>query len=150
MPFQYEVRRNGSELLLPCTAFKMWKDMLCLIFKLYSRMDHGEGTACIYWTAFHAACQQKIFACHLWHTCHRFATPALATSQLDSSNEFCMGVPLKVVQKFQLVQNAEADVVTWVQEFDSVRLLLWELYLLPIHFWAQFKMLILCICHLFT
>ena len=68
---------------------------------------------------------------------------ALVTSKLGYCNALYMGLPLKTVQKLQLVQNAAARLITGTRRFEHIRPVLAHLHWLPIRFRAQFKVLVL-------
>lgn len=54
-----------------------------------------------------------------------------------------MGLPSKMARNLQLMQNAATQVVMGVRRFDSTGSLLQQLQWMPIHFWSQFKVLVL-------
>ncbi|XP_061471923.1 uncharacterized protein LOC133379865 [Rhineura floridana] len=68
---------------------------------------------------------------------------ALVTSKLDYCNVLYMGLPLRTVQKLQLVKNAAARLVTGTRWFEHVKPILAHLHWLPVYFRAQFKVLVL-------
>lgn len=69
-------------------------------------------------------------------------THALTTSSLVYCNALCLGLPLKVTQKSQLVQNAAAWILTRTTRFCHVTPIVQVLHWLLIVFCAQFKMLV--------
>ena len=70
-------------------------------------------------------------------------THALVTSRLDYCNALYVGLPLKSVRKLQLVQRAAARLLTGAGYREHTTPLLKQLHWLPVHFWAQFKVLVM-------
>uniref|UniRef100_A0A803SXZ5 Reverse transcriptase domain-containing protein n=1 Tax=Anolis carolinensis TaxID=28377 RepID=A0A803SXZ5_ANOCA len=68
---------------------------------------------------------------------------ALVTSRLDYCNALYVGLPLKTVQKLQLVQWEAAKLITRVAYREHITPLLRQLHWLPISYQAQFKVLAL-------
>ena len=66
---------------------------------------------------------------------------ALVTYRLDYCNALYVGLPLKMTQKLQLVQNAAARLLTGTSYKDHITPVLKELHQLPIHFQSEFKIL---------
>ena len=54
-----------------------------------------------------------------------------------------MGLPLKVTQKLQLIQNVAARLLTGSGRRDHITLVLKDQHWLPVRFGAQFKVLVL-------
>ncbi|XP_053138881.1 uncharacterized protein LOC128339283, partial [Hemicordylus capensis] len=67
----------------------------------------------------------------------------LVTSRLDFCNALYVGLPLYVVRKLQLVQNAAARLVSGSSRRDHITPLLMELHWLPIGFRAKYKVLVI-------
>lgn len=61
-----------------------------------------------------------------------------------------MGLPLKTVRKLQIVQTVAAHVVAGVYRFNLVGPLLWQLRWQPVHFQAQFEVLVLTLRALYS
>ena len=57
---------------------------------------------------------------------------ALVISRLDYGNALLYGLPLSLVRKLQLVQNAAAWLVSGIRKYDHVRHILKDLHWLPI------------------
>ena len=70
-------------------------------------------------------------------------THALVTSCLDYCNVLYVEWPLKMVQKLQLVKNSTARLLTGASYREHMTHLLQEQQWLPVHFWAQFKVLVI-------
>lgn len=82
---------------------------------------------------------------------HYYPLRALNISQqfhsLWPNNKYChalcMGLPLEISWKVQLVQNAIACVLVGTSRWDHITSILWDLYCLLISFHAQFQVLII-------
>lgn len=85
--------------------------------------------------------------CQLWLLLGRndlaIVLHVLVTCMLDYCNAFCMGLPLKTTQKFQMVQNAVARLQAVVPFRTFITPVLKQLHCLPIHFQFQFQWLML-------
>ena len=68
---------------------------------------------------------------------------ALVTSRLDFCNVLYVELPLKLLWKLELVQNAAAQLLSGAAPFQHVTPLLRELHWLPIHYRARFTVLAL-------
>lgn len=66
---------------------------------------------------------------------------ALVLSRLDYANSLLVGIPVHLVKKLQVVQNAAARLILGLSSRDSVRIHLRSLHWLPIASRLQFKML---------
>ena len=68
---------------------------------------------------------------------------ALIVSRLDYCNELYMGLPVRLMQKRQMVQNAVARLLTGVKRHQHISPMLATLHWLPIHFHIDFKVLMI-------
>lgn len=66
-------------------------------------------------------------------------THAFVTSRLNYGNVLCLGLPLEMIWKFQLVQNAVAQMLVRASKFQHVTPILW----LPVVFLLRSKVLVL-------
>lgn len=67
---------------------------------------------------------------------------ALVASRLNHCKRFHVTLPMKLVQKLQIVQNAVAQLLTEADYHHRVMLLLKELHPLPISYQTLFKVLV--------
>ena len=65
------------------------------------------------------------------------------TSNIDYCNSLLSGLPMSVLKKLQMVQNAAAKLVVKARKFDHVTPILKELHWLPISYRTQCKILLL-------
>ncbi|KAF7249628.1 putative RNA-directed DNA polymerase from transposon BS [Varanus komodoensis] len=79
----------------------------------------------------------------LENDCLATVTHALVTSRLDFCNALYMGLPLKMVQILQLVQNRAARLLTGTGRCSHITPILRQLHWLPIEVRTQFKMLVM-------
>lgn len=70
-------------------------------------------------------------------------TNALATSRLDYCNLLYTGLPLEMIWKLQLMQNAVAQVLRGSSKVKHITPILQDLHWLPIGFRVQFKVVFL-------
>ena len=68
---------------------------------------------------------------------------ALVISRLDHCNALYVGLPLRLMQKLQMVQNAAARLLSGVIKHQHISLTLAELHWLPIRFHIDFKVLMI-------
>ena len=68
---------------------------------------------------------------------------ALVISRLDHCNALYVGLPLRLMRKLQVVQNAAARLLTGVKKHQHISPVLAMLHWLPIHFCIDFKVLML-------
>ena len=68
---------------------------------------------------------------------------ALVISRLDYCNALYVGLPLKLMRKLQVVQNAAARLLTGVRKYQHISPTLAMLHCLPICFCIDFKVLML-------
>ena len=68
---------------------------------------------------------------------------ALVISGLDYCNALYVGLPLRLLQKLQVVQNAAARLLSGVKKYQHISPTLAALHWLPIHFRIDFKVLML-------
>lgn len=66
---------------------------------------------------------------------------AFVTSRLNYCNTVYVGLPLKTIRKFQLVQNVALQVVNGARCMTHIAALLHEVHWLPVSFQVQFKVL---------
>ncbi|KAF7246443.1 Protein NEL [Varanus komodoensis] len=80
---------------------------------------------------------------YLEYNCLATVTHVLVTSRLDFCNALYVGLPLKMVQILQLVQNRAARLLTGTGCYVHMTPVLRQLHWLPIEVWAQFKVLVM-------
>ena len=68
---------------------------------------------------------------------------ALIISRLDHCNTLYVGLPLRLMRKLQVVQNAAARLLTGVRKHQHISPTLAMLHWLPIRFCIDFKVLML-------
>ena len=68
---------------------------------------------------------------------------ALVIPRLDHCNTLYMGLPLRLMRKLQVVQNAAARLLTGVRKHQYISPVLAKLHWLPIRFRIDFKVLML-------
>ena len=68
---------------------------------------------------------------------------ALVISRLDHCNALYMGLPLRLMQKLQMVQNVVARLLTGTRKYQHISPTLAALHWLPIHFCIHFKVLMM-------
>ena len=68
---------------------------------------------------------------------------ALVISRLDHCNALYVGLPLRLMQKLQMVQNAVARLLSGVRKQQHISPTLAALHWLPIHFYIDFKVLMM-------
>ncbi|KAF7252606.1 putative RNA-directed DNA polymerase from transposon BS [Varanus komodoensis] len=79
----------------------------------------------------------------LENDCLATVTHTLVTSRLDFCNVLYMGLPLKMLQILQLVQNRAARLLTGTGRCSHITPVLHQLHWLPIEVRAQFKVLVM-------
>ena len=67
---------------------------------------------------------------------------AFITNKLDLYNILLAGIPLRLLQKLQLVQNAAARLIMQARKYDHVTTLLKTLHWLPVSCRIHFKILL--------
>ena len=67
----------------------------------------------------------------------------LVISRLDYCNALYVGLPLKLMRKLQVVQNAAARLLTGVRKYQRISPTLARLHWLPVRFRIDFKVLML-------
>ncbi|KAF7243701.1 Pleckstrin-likey domain-containing family M member 3 [Varanus komodoensis] len=75
--------------------------------------------------------------------CLAMVIHALVTSWLDYCNALYMGLPLKMVQILQLVQNKTVRLLMGTSRYSCITPVLYQLHWLPVEVQAQFKVLVL-------
>ncbi|KAF7237995.1 Butyrophilin subfamily 1 member A1, partial [Varanus komodoensis] len=80
---------------------------------------------------------------YLENDCLETVTHVLVTFQLDVCNALYLGLPLKMVWIFQMVQNRAARLLTGTGRYVHMTPVLRQLHWLPIEVWAQFKVLVI-------
>lgn len=75
---------------------------------------------------------------------------AIVTSKLDYCNSLFVGLPLDLIWKFQLVQNAAACMLTKSPLPMHIQSVLCQLQWLPIVYWIHVKLLMLIFKVLFS
>lgn len=78
----------------------------------------------------------------IWRTFLRLCMPWSPPSSTMAMDCY-VGLPLRTVQKLQLVQHATAHMLTGVSQFHRGTFILKELPRLPVVFWVPFKVLVL-------
>ncbi|XP_053224999.1 uncharacterized protein LOC128403884 [Podarcis raffonei] len=68
---------------------------------------------------------------------------AMVTSRLDYCNSLYAGLPLKLTQKLQWVQNAAARLLTGSVPWEHIHPVLFKLHWLPVEYRIRFKVLLL-------
>ena len=68
---------------------------------------------------------------------------ALVISRLDHCNTLYVGLPLRLMRKLQMVQNAAASLLSRVRKYQHISPTLAALHWLRIHFRIDFKVLIM-------
>ena len=68
---------------------------------------------------------------------------ALVISRLDHCNALYVGLPLRLMRKLQVVQNAAARLLSGVRKYHHISPTLAALHWLPIQFRIDFKVLML-------
>ncbi|XP_054842011.1 uncharacterized protein LOC129334090 [Eublepharis macularius] len=94
-------------------------------------------------SAFFHLCQIRQLAPYLTPQDLVTVTHATVTSRLDYCNSFYAGLPLGVIRKLQLVQNAAAQVLTGISYQSHITPVLRQLHWLPVEFRIMFKVLVL-------
>ena len=67
----------------------------------------------------------------------------LVILRLDHCNALHVGLPLRLMQKLQMVQNAAARLLSGVRKYQHISPTLAVLHSLPIHFHIDFKVLMM-------
>ena len=80
---------------------------------------------------------------YLSNTAVRTLVQSIVIARLDYCNSICVGLPMNRLQRFQLVQNSAARVISQTKRYTSITPILNELHWLPINKRCQFKILLL-------
>ena len=67
----------------------------------------------------------------------------LVISRLDYCNALYVGLPLRLMRKLQMVQNAAARPLSGTRKYQHISYILAALHWLPIHFRIDFKVLMM-------
>ena len=68
---------------------------------------------------------------------------ALAVSRLDYCNALYLGLPLRLMEKLQMVQNVVDRLLSGVGKYQHISPTLAALHWLPVHFHIDFKVLMM-------
>ena len=68
---------------------------------------------------------------------------AFISSKLDNCNSLLFGLPKKLLDKLQYVQNAAARIITESKKHDHITPILINLHWLPIEFRIKYKIILL-------
>ena len=96
-------------------------------------------TSCAHFHLRRISAKRSIFSRRITET----LVNALVLSRLDYCNSLICGLPNKMIQKLQRVQNAAAKLVMLARKRDHVTPLLRQLHWLPMLYRSQFKILVL-------
>ena len=68
---------------------------------------------------------------------------AFVTSHIDYCNNMLSGLPIKLLNKLQIIHNSAARIITRTKSSDHITPILIRLHWLPVKYWIDFKTLLL-------
>ena len=80
---------------------------------------------------------------YLSDTTMRTLVQSIVITHLDYYNSVCIGLPMNILQRLQLVQNNTTHIISQTKRCTSITPILNELHWLPINKQCQFEILLL-------